>query len=994
MPKYSRYTKHSSGNDFLDLLNDTPSYSESNNLFENTSTPGSNTGGEWNFDFTFDIKKFLYWFVLFVIGYIVQPLVVYNILPTKIKNAKEGKKENGDAWTESDFTADSSDSTTRKKLAEEANAEGAINANKRIIGSKITSLFVISLFAFVFGNWTNNINFENKINIALMTVGALGATFGLEMLKSAGNITAWIDKLEKTLKPINTEYPGFTFKPFKDVGAVSTLISIILIVFIIPLGYGIYKSVKGGFILYYIALAIITLGIFVVLPLWVKNRISLTPWIRGLAIVTLILCRFNDKFSFFFAGIAIGAVCSESHWMKIPDCMKVTTTVVKDGTSLETTSGLAIGAGVDAKILTLNVTNLQQEDEVTITMQKDDGTDIDGLTNAKYIIPTTHANGEAEVFKIDLGRPINLLEYPTTKYQAIVTVKNKDREAGEPSEAIILDTLIDPKTGIFTPQTFNKQFEIEGKPEDNTYKVTFGDDGTNKLSDITKIKVMVYNKANDFSYLTNNYFTAQFGAATDPVPDPNPYNLTGDDNKKSFVINLSAEIGPDVNNDLALRKMENIEDLGIAIAFADDTNGDNSLAYSNWLPVQSKVTNAEGELENGTISHTVEPDTTPPTEVIVITEPEAPNQESLKVTVKGVENGMQLGYAVIQKPAEGDPLESDQLKHKGLVISGAQNGEYSFNIDLRPAKGQQDDQGTYTDPETGKDALWNRSAELTVKVQSKKMDPLSNWSTEIAGNISKDTLEAGIEEATISGHAENNLKTPLLTAVLIANATVFRGMKINDQGVLQEASTNEDKQTSNLFEVSFKTKKTHTNTTNNELFDKILPKQFHLIVYNSESATNLTKDYVFSDIYELPKEANGVVTDLWGLAQPSNKLPKTDGIPTKIDCAFVDGSGVATTVGNATHMEWKLYFTLPAETESIATLKAMVAIQFPDRDDNGYTTGELNWSSWTLLTNAADEDDAETNHVKLDEGFSNVGPTDYYRNIGSSTDYFGNYAPF
>ena len=87
MPKYSRYTKHSSGNDFLDLLNDTPSYSESNNLFENTSTPGSNTGGEWNFDFTFDIKKFLYWFVLFVIGYIVQPLVVYNILPTKIKNS-------------------------------------------------------------------------------------------------------------------------------------------------------------------------------------------------------------------------------------------------------------------------------------------------------------------------------------------------------------------------------------------------------------------------------------------------------------------------------------------------------------------------------------------------------------------------------------------------------------------------------------------------------------------------------------------------------------------------------------------------------------------------------------------------------------------------------------------------------------------------------------------------------------------------------------------
>ena len=97
-------------------------------------------------------------------------------------------------------------------------------------------------------------------------------------------------------------------------------------------------------------------------------------------------------------------------------------------------------------------------------MQKDDGTDIDGLTNAKYIIPTTHANGQAQAFKIDLGRPINLLEYPTTKYQAIVTVKNKGREAGEPSEAIISDNIIDPKTDIFTPQTFNRQFEIEGIP--------------------------------------------------------------------------------------------------------------------------------------------------------------------------------------------------------------------------------------------------------------------------------------------------------------------------------------------------------------------------------------------------------------------------------------------------------------------------------------------------------------------------------------------------
>ena len=84
MPKYSKYNKHSSNTDFLSIVNATPE-----------DIPNTSANGGIDFDFTFDIAKFTYWFVLFVVGYISQPLAVYKLLPPKIQKAKEGKREDG-----------------------------------------------------------------------------------------------------------------------------------------------------------------------------------------------------------------------------------------------------------------------------------------------------------------------------------------------------------------------------------------------------------------------------------------------------------------------------------------------------------------------------------------------------------------------------------------------------------------------------------------------------------------------------------------------------------------------------------------------------------------------------------------------------------------------------------------------------------------------------------------------------------------------------------
>ena len=315
MPKYSKYNKHSSNTDFLSIVNATP---------ENTTQNTSANGGI-DFDFTFDIAKFTYWFVLFVVGYVSQPLVVYNyLLPDEIKKAKEGEKADGTEWTADDFSTYAPDNeTTREKLAKEANQEKTLNARSEIVGSKINSLFVIALFTFIFGNWSNNVNFKNKVNLILMIVGTLASTFGLELLKSVGNTTQWVDMIERTLSINQKFYPGlnFDFKSADNMKSIYTIASLILLIFIIPLGYGIYKSVKGGYVLYYILLILISICIFVVLPLWVKNRISLVPWLRGLAIVTLLLCRSDDKFSFLFGGLAIGMICSETHWMRSFECI-------------------------------------------------------------------------------------------------------------------------------------------------------------------------------------------------------------------------------------------------------------------------------------------------------------------------------------------------------------------------------------------------------------------------------------------------------------------------------------------------------------------------------------------------------------------------------------------------------------------------------------------------------------------------------------------------
>ena len=266
MSKYSRYTKHSSGNDFLNILGTSSSKNTTITSYLGAEDT-SQSIDKWNFDFSFNITTYLFWFMLFTISYSLQPLVIWKLLPKGIKNQKKGTNPKGESWIPDDFKKYSDDILTRKKMASEANKHGSVSANERFIGARVTTLFVISMFTYIFGNWYNNIDIKNKkIKIVALVIGCLSATFGFEMLKSFANIQQWVEYFEKSLQKDSK------IKGIKEPKILITLAIILFFVFIIPLGYGLYKSIKGGFVSYYVSLFLIFTIIFCVIPMWVSKK--------------------------------------------------------------------------------------------------------------------------------------------------------------------------------------------------------------------------------------------------------------------------------------------------------------------------------------------------------------------------------------------------------------------------------------------------------------------------------------------------------------------------------------------------------------------------------------------------------------------------------------------------------------------------------------------------------------------------------------------------
>ena len=943
MSKYSKYSKHSSTNDFLNIVNANP-YSSYQ------STPNNNNIG-LDFDFTFDIKKFIYWFALFVIGYMVQPLVVYNLLPTKIQNAKQGKKEDGSAWTSSDFNNYTDNSETKAKLANDANQEENINANKKIIGSKISSLFIIAVFTYIFGNWTNNINFQNKQNLILMTVGAFAGTFALELLKSAGETTDLLNKIEKTI-PGNTDY----YKDFKfDIGhskhakSIYTLVSIILIIFIIPLGYGIYKSVKGGFVLYYISLIIICMGIFVALPLWVKDRISLTPWIRGLAIVTLLLCRFNDKFSFLFGGLAIGFICSETHWAKTPDCKKVTPSVVVNADTLDISGELTQLTDHNSDILKLTINNVQKGDIIKIQMKNGDN-NITTLV-ATYNIPSNgdHVNGEAKDFLIDLTQipgSLNTVNkyFPDGIYKAEVTITN---EGKDPKTSIIeTATAINPTQNLIQLADYTYT-NLKFYSRDillNTYILEYQNTATD--ANLQNLKIIVYDADQPFSSMANNHYYVN-----KPITDF--YKIDGSDLTAATATNemqqLLINLSPDDNPDLPLREPTNIANVGVAICATD-----NSKAYNKWIPVQTYIPNPDNddELISGDLSHTLLGRTDTPTE-ITISNQDVPEQRVIKIDIAGVVNEQLLEFA-IGKYTDDDTIQWSNKYFTNTInkIANVTDGTYSILIDT--AK-YYDVYGDYSSTQTGmpsylsadpNKAIFDRSSQIVVRtrVRTAGENP-KRWSN--YKQSEPYTLE--VDSSTISGNSANDDVAKLQddstnfivcgTGDDATNITDYVHNMILDGNTNKYRVVNSDEKTqSNVYRITFTTKKTVGE------HDNIIPNKMKIVVFDKDTTPeNRMFSNYYTNVFVTPRagETENPI-DLYAAPNTTfenvqdNMVQEDDNHGTK--APVVDGINklirdglTGEVVGDS--IRWEIWINIPDDKED-AQLQTQISFAFNNDSKN------------------------------------------------------------
>lgn len=1002
MSKYSKYSKHSSTNDFLNIVNSNP--------YSPIQSTSNNNNNNLDFDFTFDIKKFTYWFVLFVIGYIVQPFVVYNLLPTKIQNSKKGKKEDGSDWTPNDFNDYTDNSETKEKLANEANQEYTLNALNNVIGSKISNLFVIAVFTYIFGNWTNNINFENKANLLLMTVGALAGTFGLELLKSAGETDDWLGKIERMyFNKVHFKDFNFNAASNKYMKSIYTIVSIILIIFIIPFGYGIYKSVKGGFILYYIILVLIALGIFVALPLWVKNRISLTPWLRGLAIVTLLLCRFNDKFSFLFGGLAIGFICSESHWITTPDCRNVTPSVEVNvnADTLEISGELTQLTGINSDILNLRINNVQKGDIIKIQMKNGDN-NITTLV-ATYNIPSNgdHVNGEAKNFLIDLtqipGSSNTVHKYfPEGKYKAEVTITN---EGKDPKTSIIESaTAINPTQNLIDLAD-NTYTNLKFYSKDillNTYTLEY-----QNTQELQNLKIIVYDANQPFSSMANNHYyvnkqITQFDTITGEKADETT-------DKKQLLINLF----PDDNPDLPLREPTNIAKVGVAICATNTSN-----AYNKWILVPTYIQNPDNETEliSGDLSHTLLEITDTPTE-ITISNQAVPNQRLIKIDIAGVVNEQILEFAIgkytdIPEDNQHSIIWSNKYFTNTINnIANVTDGTYSILIDT--AK-YYDVYGDYSSTQTGMPsylsadpnrAIFDRSSQIVVRtrVRTDGENP-KRWSN--YKQSAPYTLE--VEESTISGNSANNDVAKLQddsTNFIVcgsgehaANITEFVNNMILDGDKYRVATTDDEKRQSNVYRITFTTKKKVGSQ------DNIIPNMMKIVVFDRDTTPeNRMFDNYYTNVFETPRaEETDNPIDLYAAPNTTfenvqdnmvqgddnhgTKAPVVDGI-NKLIRDGLTGEVVGEPVDG---IRWEIWINIPDDRKD-AQLQTQISFAF-----NNASNEISNWSDWIVFDQIAD-------HKKKPEDFRNIRPRrnnlprrmiDIYSSIGTNNENYGNYASF
>jgi hypothetical protein len=184
---------------------------------------------------------------------------------------------------------------------------------KEIIGKDIKLILLHCVFIFIFGNCTNTFSINKGTNLLLFILMFYGGTFAFQKFKSLSEIDSLTNGIEDVImgKTKIKSLDSFKKNWLPIVGL--TIISLIILIVLI---YGIVNAYESGIVLYYIIFTLVMLALVVFIPLIYNGNFKLGSLLRNFSLLGLLLCRFDNKINAILSGLLSSLLINEISWQK------------------------------------------------------------------------------------------------------------------------------------------------------------------------------------------------------------------------------------------------------------------------------------------------------------------------------------------------------------------------------------------------------------------------------------------------------------------------------------------------------------------------------------------------------------------------------------------------------------------------------------------------------------------------------------------------------
>jgi hypothetical protein len=184
---------------------------------------------------------------------------------------------------------------------------------KEIIGKDIKLILLHCIFIFIFGNYTNTFSINKGTNLLLFILMFYGGTFAFQKFKSISEIDSLTNGIEDVImgkKKVNS-LDSFKKNWVPIVGL--TILSLICLMVLI---YGIVHAYESGIVLYYIIFTLVMFALVVFVPLIYNGNFKLSSLLRNFSLLGLLLCRFDNKINAILSGLLSSILINEISWQK------------------------------------------------------------------------------------------------------------------------------------------------------------------------------------------------------------------------------------------------------------------------------------------------------------------------------------------------------------------------------------------------------------------------------------------------------------------------------------------------------------------------------------------------------------------------------------------------------------------------------------------------------------------------------------------------------